>query len=52
MKMWLPVSGFCRVVTGVSQPGEAFLMKIAVADLIRLGEELLAALETRKTTAI
>jgi ADP-heptose:LPS heptosyltransferase len=51
MKMWLPVSGRCRVVTGVSQPGEAFLTKIAVADLIRLGEELLAPVETRKTTA-
>ncbi len=52
MKMWLPVSGPCRVVTGISQPGEAFLTKIAVADLVRLCEELLAAVETRKTTAI
>ena len=52
MKMWLPVSGSCRVVTGVSQPDEAFLTKIAVAELIRLGEELLATVETRKTTAL
>jgi len=52
MKMWLPVSGSCRVVTGVSQPGEAFLTKIAVADLVRLGGELLAAVKTRKTTTI
>jgi ADP-heptose:LPS heptosyltransferase len=52
MKMWLPAAGPCRVVTGVNQPGEAFLTKIAIADLIRLGEELLAAAKTWKTTAI
>jgi len=51
MKIWLPVSGHCRVLTGANPPGEPYLANIAVPDLIRLVRELMTAIEAEAAPA-